>query len=340
MKKFYKIAIVLVTLGASLNTHAQESKGYTSFSISAGYDFGLKSGSPGQFALQPEFGKYFNDQFYVGIGSGILVDDRFNNVAIPAFIRTEIDFPARKITPFVSLQGGYDFNISDGGGLGRISPSVGFKVPVTQNTDFKLSFGYTRTFQDGGGDNMLGVKAGFSFNSGGKGFSDFLKSLEYTAEVETYTPISVEEVYSNEKLKLTAKTALGARFSILAPLPIENLYTGLSLGIGRFTEKHENDLDGGSIHEDYNSSSIYGNVMARIKYKAKQLTIADKLYPFAQVDAGADIFWNTIFSVQPAVGIAIETNNDKSIDISVGYATKSIEDTNKGSVRIAVGYTF
>ena len=338
MKKLYKIAIALCTLGVSLNSHAQESKGYTSFSINAGYDLGLKSNQPGLISIQPEFGKFFNNQFYAGIGSGFIVDDKFNTASVPIFLRTEIDFPARKITPFVSLLAGYNICVSGDNGAGRINPSVGFKVPVAKNTDFNLSFGYTHDFYNGFGSDFLGVKTGFSFNSGGKGFSDFLKTLEYTAELETFTPFSVEKSYSSDIEKITAKNTIGVRFSALAPILVDNLYAGISLGVGHYTEKHENSFDG--IKESYNESGVYGNAMARIKYKAKQITIADKIYPYAQVDAGSDIFWDAIFSVQPALGIAIETGNDKSIDISVGYATKSIEDTNKGCIRIAAGYTF
>lgn len=230
------------------------------------------------------------------------------------------------------------FNVSGGYSAGRINPSVGFKVPVSKSTDFNLSFGYTRTFYKGTGSDMLGLKAGFSFNSNGKGFAKFMKSLDYSAELETYTPMSVEESDASHSEKLTAKNIFGVRFSALAPILVDNLYAGISLGVGRYTEKGEFASD--AIKETTSESSVYGNAMARIKYKVKQVAIASKVYPYAQVDAGADIFWDAKFSVQPAVGIAIETNNNKSIDVSVGYATKNFEDSNKGCLRIAAGYTF
>ena len=81
--------------------------------------------------------------------------------------------------------------------------------------------------------------------------------------------------------------------------------------------------------------------MARVKYKAKQIAIADRVYPFVQVDAGVDALFDAIFSVQPAVGVSIATKGDHSIDVSLGYATKRLDnEQNKGCMRIAVGYTF
>lgn len=133
---------------------------------------------------------------------------------------------------------------------------------------------------------------------------------------------------------------IGARFSALAPLPVQNLYAGLSVGVGRYTEKdiwYTND----GRHSNYEESSIYLNAMARVKYKAKQIAIADRVYPFVQVDAGLDALYDAIFSVQPAVGVSIATKGDHSIDVSLGYATKRLDyEQNKGCMRIAVGYTF
>lgn len=133
---------------------------------------------------------------------------------------------------------------------------------------------------------------------------------------------------------------IGARFSALAPLPVENLYAGLSVGVGRFTENDHFDNHQGA-ESDYDESGIYVNAMARVKYKAKQIAIADRVYPFAQVDAGVDAMYDAIFSVQPAVGVSIATKGDHSIDVSLGYATKRLDnEQNKGCMRIAVGYTF
>lgn len=74
-------------------------KGTTEFGINLGYDFGLQSGGGGFFSLQPEFGKHFSNQLYLGVGTGAYVDDKFNSVSIPAFVRAQVDFPMKGITP-------------------------------------------------------------------------------------------------------------------------------------------------------------------------------------------------------------------------------------------------
>ena len=338
MKKF---ALLLIASALSLSVLAQKDvAGTTEFNFNIGYDFGLQKGGGSYLSFQPEFGKHFTNQFYLGVGTGAYVDDGFNSVSIPAFLRAEIDFPMKGITPYVSLQGGYDFNTSgEGTGCGRINPTVGVRVPVGKNVDFNLGFGYTRTIVEGGGMDLLGFKAGLSFNSCGHGFSQFMKSLDYSVELEGHTPMTVKEEDREytEEVKIT--NMFGIRFSALAPLPVENLYAGLSLGIGRYTEKNTFCRD--DIEDKYDETGIYGNVMARVKYKAKQIAIADKVYPYAQVDAGVEALYDAMFSVQPAVGISIDTKENQSIDISIGYSTKRCEyEQNKGCMRIAVGYTF
>ena len=338
MKKF---ALLFSAIALSIGMSAQKDvKGTTEFSFNVGYDIGLQ-GASNCLSFQPEFGKHFTNQFYLGIGTGLFADDHFNSFNIPLFLRTEIDFPMSKCTPYISLQGGYDFNIGDDyTGAGRINPSVGVKVPVGKNVDFNLGFGYTRTIYSGGGTNLLGFKAGLSFNSNGRGFVHFLKTLDYSVELETHTPVTNSEYHSdifNSESK--AKGMIGVRLSALAPLPVKNLYAGLSLGVGRFTEKTTHVDSYGD--KTYTESGVYGNVMARVKYKVKQLTLKEKFYPFAQVDLGMDCMCEPIFSVQPAVGFSYETKGKQSIDVSVGYATKRNElEQNKGCMRIAVGYTF
>lgn len=338
-----KIALLFSAIALSIGMSAQKDvKGTTEFSFNVGYDIGLQ-GAPNCLSFQPEFGKHFTNQLYLGIGTGLFADDHFNSFNIPLFLRTEIDFPMSNCTPYISLQGGYDFNIGDEyTGAGRINPSVGVKVPVGKNVDFNLGFGYTRTIYSGGGTDLLGFKAGLSFNSNGRGFAHFLKTLDYSVELETHTPFtSKEENGGKSYVENKMKGMFGVRLSALAPLPVKNLYAGLSLGVGRFTEKNTFVDVYGDFHPSKSQSGVYGNAMARVKYKVKQLTLKEKFYPFAQVDLGMDCMCEPIFSVQPAVGVSYETKGKQSIDVSVGYATKRNElEQNKGCMRIAVGYTF
>ena len=331
---FKRFALTFIVFSLCFVSHAQNgNKGKTIFAFNTGYDFVVSSGGGGYFTFQPEFGKYFSDRFYLALGSGLDTDEKFKTFAIPVFLRTEIDFSVNSsITPYVSLLGGYDFNVSGGVSYGRINPSIGVKVPLSKTVDFNLGFGYTRILFDNGGSDLLGVKAGFNFDSSGKGMAHFFKSLDYSVELGACTSVSAgEEKYKN---------IVGVRFNALAPLPVDNLYAGLSVGVG-YTENEHTFDNGDEIHEVYKESTIFLDMMARIKYKAKQISISDKIYPFAQVDVGANALYDFAFGVNPAVGISVETSPENSIDFSVGYLRMCPNDDKyKGALRIAVGYTF
>lgn len=314
-------------------------RGKGEFNLNLGYDISLDKGGRGAFTFQPEYGWHITDNFFLGFGTGIVTDDKFKSISIPAFTRLEICFlPGSKINPFFSLQGGYDFNVSGEGETGciRINPFTGFRVPIGKTTDFMCGFGYTRTIINGGGANYLGFKAGLSFNSAGQGAKRFFNSLDYSFDLETYTPRTMkyddddEEKYSN---------FYGLRFSITAPIVNDCLYAGISLGAGRYTLK--------DVEKNYEETTgeIYANVMARVKYKAKTLSIGDSLYPFAQLDfgeRGATPKDHISFVAIPSVGISLKTGKKQSLDASVGYDTNAIDgnmDKKSGGLRIALGYT-
>ncbi len=347
MKKLlFSLAIAIM----SLSTAAAQltNKKSNEFSVNLGYNFGLSENGGGTIFLQPEYGKHFTDQFYLGIGTGLRTDDGFDTWLIPAFLRAEVDFQAGNFTPYISLQGGYDFNISgfNGTGIGRISPTIGVKVPVSQHTTFNLGFGYTREIYDGGGADYLGFNAGISFNSGGRGFANFMKRFEYSLELETMLPVS-GPIYKDNHQQCQNKISsiVGVRFSGLLPTGLENLYAGYSLGIGMCNDEFTNESRGFSATSE--DKTGYINIMARAKYKIKQLSITNKIYPYAQVDMGMAGYEACLFSINPSVGISIMTSKEKSIDISAGYYSVGFEDiggeyetVSKGTIRIAAGYTF
>lgn len=334
MKHFITVlAAVLLCLGAS----AQDSKkGTNEFSINVGYDFALKKDVGGMVTLQPEFGRHFSDQFYLGVGTGVAADDKFKSYAIPVFLRAEVDLSKGKVRPYISLQGGYDFSTEGGDGNVRLNPVVGVKVPLSKTVDFNVGFGYTRTIFDGGGGDYLGLKAGFAFNSQGRGFSKFLKKLDYNVELETFTPASK----TSNGIKYKASSIYGLRLSAIAPVLLKNLYVGLSIGGGGWNSKEEYESGGGT-----DTWTPYLNVMARVRYKVKQATIAGRLYPFAQVDLGGTASDEVTFNVNPAIGLSYMTGKKQSIDLSLGYNTMTFdgsygESIKKGNLRIALGYTF
>ena len=160
--------VILTTIVAFLLCSNMSARKNGSFELGGtlGYDFGLKSHQGGLFNFQPEIGKYFSDQFYFGVGTGIVTDDKFDSQMLPVFARGEFDFPVtEKLTPFFSLQAGYDFGTHVNGSI-RINPAVGIKLPLSSKADFNFGFGYTRFISTRNGINStdyLGFKTGVSF---------------------------------------------------------------------------------------------------------------------------------------------------------------------------------
>lgn len=325
------------------NVVAQEVKKSTEFSINLGYQFGLKDGSGGMFTLQPEIGRYFNEQFYMGIGTGVVANDKFNAFAIPAYLRAEVDFPLKSVTPYISFQGGYDFNI-DGGGNGRIIPMFGVKVPITKNNFFNLGFGYMRTISKVGGFNGLGFNAGFSFNSPGHSLVKFFKSLDYTIELETFTPVKTTFKSNNDEYSTIYSKFIGLRFWGTKELPIKNLHAGIGVGLGIYDSKDRDKYKYNNEITEYSEICPYLNLMGRAQYDIKQFIIKDRIYPFAQIDLGMAAYFDVKFVINPAIGLSYIVNENSTLNISFGYAPLSIynydESTNKGSMRIALGYSF
>ena len=314
-----KVFLILACLW-SCALFAQEErtlKKSTELGINVGYDFSIDEGvSGGVFNFMPEFGKYFSDHFYLGAGTGFSTS-KFETFSIPLFLRAEVDFSTRRVIPYVSLLAGYDFNVDGGDGFIRLNPTLGVKVPVSTNTLFNVGFDYTRTIVDGGGNNMLGFKAGLCFNSGalsnaGKSLGRFFGGFNASAELEYISPTAG---YS---------CVYGLRLNFIHDFFLENLGLGLSVGIGDHDEAFEVDVP----------FSIA--IMARMQYRANQWKFGDMLYPFAYVDAGIASYMGDFLIFSPNVGLCLEINEKHSVDVVVGY-TK--QDDN-GALRLAVGYDF
>jgi hypothetical protein len=310
------------------------------WNVNFSYDFALKSGYSGVIAFQPEFGHYFSDQCYVGLGTGVLTDDKVDSWSIPLFLRAEFDFPSKDLIPYFSVQGGYDFSLSDteySSGCFRINPSIGVKLPLSSTTMLNLGFGYTRTIYNGSGIDYLGLKAGLAFGTQGRGLSHFFKKMNYSIELEGYSKVDSGELDNMERIQYSS--IYGVRFSMLYPIS-KQFGLGPSVGIGQLkdSETYRGDTD--------STNEIYLDLAVRAKYKVTQIALNDKIYPFAQIDFGiAPGYADFVPRVNPAVGLSYQVGKKSSADISVGYSrigveTEECHTKGKGSLRVAIGYSF
>jgi hypothetical protein len=336
MKRFFFLA--MITLLAAFSAKGQTpSKGSNQWNINLSYDFALKSGYAGMIGIQPEFGHYFADQVYLGAGTGVVADDKFKSVAIPLFLRAEYDWNTQgSILPYLSVQAGYDISLnseSSSSGYYRINPSIGVKLPLSNTSLLNLGFGYTRTISSGYGTNYLGLKAGIIFDTQGKGLANFFNKFDYTAELEGYTNVTLDQSEASWDEDIKYSSIYGVRFAMLYRID-KQFSVGPSIGIGRMTDSSAD------------SGEAYIDLTLRAKYKINQIAINDKLYPFAQLDCGwsPNTFADSAFRLNPAVGVSYQFSQKHSIDFSVGYTKIAIdgwdEVESKGALRFAVGYNF
>lgn len=330
-KTLMLLAVVVLAVGNAV-AQTDSKKGSNEWRLNLSYDFGLKSESKGMIGIKPEFGHYIADNVYLGIGTGVIGMNNFKSVSIPIFAHAEYDFSTSSdVVPYFSVQGGYDIYTSGGGGgAGEVNPSIGVKFPIGKNTDMNIGVGYTRLIAKGGyGADYAGVKAGFIFDTAGRGLAKFLRKADYSVGVEYYIPNKVTDGEYEEKYKM-----YGIQLNALFPV-YENLTIGPSIGFGLV--KH--------IGNYSNYTKEYLSAMLRFRYDVNQVTFLGSMHPYAYLDAGLRPtefdYFGYHFGVNPNVGVSYDLNNGGAIDLSVGYAKINYDDDiSKGILKIALGYKF
>jgi hypothetical protein len=325
IRRLFLLSVAILMTAFSVNGQPF-SKGMNVWNMNLSYDFALKSGNLGGFRFQPEYGHYFTDQCYVGLGTGCSVNEKFKSWSIPIFLRAEFNLAASgELIPFVSMQAGYDISCSSNPGNGRINPAVGVKIPWTDNTMLNLAFGYTRSISNGSGDDFLGVKAGVTFGASAAG--NFFRRFNYGIEVETYTSVKSEDEWGNVS---KYSSIYGFRYIMLYPVS-SRFDMGVTLGLGRY--------------KDYYGRGGDATMTIRAKYKATQYALTENIYPFAQLDYGlAPWFYGYSpdkVKFAPALGLSYKISEKRSVDLTFGYSSLLVDgDSWKGSLRMALGYSF
>ena len=156
------------------------------FDIDFGYNIPTKSGIDGTLAVGLNFGKRFSKNFYWGIGASTYIPTKTpssKELLIPITTEVKLYFPITntKITPYVSLKGGYVINTNDDirryvnrknliikkSNFGLIQIMPGLSFPLSGCIDFNLAAGYTHLFAVSGDSDDWGaiaIRAGFSFH--------------------------------------------------------------------------------------------------------------------------------------------------------------------------------
>lgn len=169
------------------NTVSNEGHRGLDFNIDLGYNLPTKSGSDGCPTAELSLGKRFSQSFYWGLGAGAYIPTGGGDIQIPITTEAKMFFSLgnSKVTPFVSLKGGYIINTADdihesvGKGKSRVSVTVeksnyallqlmpGVSFPLSGSVDFNLSAGYAHMVKVGGdvdGGGAFVIRAGFGFH--------------------------------------------------------------------------------------------------------------------------------------------------------------------------------
>ena len=306
--------------------------------------------SYGIVAAKADYNCYLTKNFSLGGGLGVSVPTIGKEIDVPLTLNLGWHFQAHKVVPYLSLQGGPVLAISLedndywwGAVFGMISPSAGVKIPIGKKTALDLSLGYVRYGLFESGTDGIVFKAGFAFGYSHRN-TVTARSRTAAASVHGGFCAGAETEYftsADDGFHNTVHSMYGVRGYALWNAFVENLYAGISVGMGF------NDYEKRYENSDYSESGkrFRYSIMPRVRYNVAAATIAGRVYPFAQVDAG--FAYNGVhsqFAVEPAAGLSVKTTGDQSLDFSVGYLPKiyfeSGSKTDGGSVRLAVGYTF
>lgn len=336
----------------------------TTFPGNDGADLGIKA----------DYNFYLTDHFSIGGGMGVDVPTSGEGMFVPMTLNLGYHFPMRKVAPYLSLQTGPLFVFAFGdnefvmASTGILSPSAGVKIPIANNVALDLSLGYMRYGLFESGTNGIVFRAGFSFGYSHRGSSHAKRLGESGVGSNadgSYENAVAESAARNRNAAASVHGGFcagaeaeyftsasdggenrmhamyGVRGYALWNAFVKNLYAGITLGLG--VADYEQTI------LDYNYSDrhkqIRCTVMPRVRYNVGAATIAGRVYPFAQVDAG--FAYNGVhcqFAAEPSAGLSVKTKDGQSLDFSVGYLPEidfgSGYKTDGGSVRLAVGYTF
>lgn len=226
------------------------------FNIDLGYNLPTKSGNDGWPTAELSLGKRFSKSFYWGLGAGAYIPTGDGDVQIPITTEAKMFFPLgnSKLTPFVSLKGGYIINTADdisvGSGKSKVKVEQsnyallqlmpGISFPLSGSVDFNLAAGYAHMVKvsgdvDGGG--AFVIRAGFGFHKNVNGVrrppvptrnKGFQLTLE--ADAASSWDIGSEKCFANLGANLVLGYKLNPNFSVGIGYGASQIHAGYEIG--------------------------------------------------------------------------------------------------------------
>lgn len=301
------------------------------------------------FQYSPSFNFQFtgsrqiHDKVTLGIGTGLGYNWNFKgNPKLPLFLNVNINDYAKNESPFLDIRSGYSFDFSNSDfSCFYFNPTLGYRFGK-----FGIGIGYQGSiaqYEHAKWSSEMNIRLSYYFGYHSTNASRTLTKGDFSVELSAELPIAAK-TKSHQ-----INPGLGIRFAYLLPV-IENFNAGLMAGISIHEGKMlDNWGDNDWAIKTQNDPLV---LAVRGKYRFQQIVIANKIYPWAQLDlgyrlAGGDI--NNGFYCSPAIGLSHDVREGKSsIDLGLGYSNLSIydwnytgnESKNAGIFRISLGYTF
>lgn len=365
----------------------------------------VKGATPG-FDINLTATRKINDYVSAGFGVGIVESFNFGSApTIPLFVRAHAEDFSKKWSPYFDFDLGYGFNTDDIG-LGSliINPTVGLRYgPVG------IGIGYygTKILKEGYQmGNAVNVKLSyyFGYHRSNSAFIRALRRLEFGVDLGVRVPWGgkVDESYSSEDNGSILNATVTNKFSVAGDINLsllypvnDNLSVGIMAGFGiaprkekrthshtytpEYMERHP-DAKGYGSEDEVTDYRTMVPIALRGKYRFRQVSVANRFYPFAALDLGVavnpDTFGGdagTSFYWSPTVGLALDVAGGRhSVELGLSYVPQTVstnvyeynptynsyyevydrlnpetgqrewvhDTTTLGGLRISLGYTF
>lgn len=315
--------------------------------------FSTQSGADPSFNINLTGSRKLNDYLAIGVGAGINESFKFSgSPAVPVFARVTAEDFSKKFSPFVTFDIGYV--VTSGKGL-LVNPVAGIRYD-----GFTLGVGYHGFKSNQKGSQMassVSIRLGYNFGyHHNPAVANFFKKFEFSLSAgaafasdnygyhESYdiTDLGIEDIDTKHSVRPAGV------FSAALTYPVwRNLYVGVAAifsiyesGFNR-TYGFEPDQDArpnaqeiyesfasrvnGLYNDDYSSTTNIV-IAGRLKYKFRELTLAKKLFPYAQLDLGGCVDYYNGLYFAPEIGLSMAVGSRHSLDLGIGYTTLYTDD--------------
>lgn len=296
-------------------------------------------------------GAYKNVHPNAMLGFGAEIAETWNfkgNPSFPLFVGLHAERFEDSFSPTFDFRTGYSLSTQDFDySTFFINPMVGVRF-----NRYGLSVGYlggiAPQVEGSKWSSAINIRFSYYFGYHPTRMSKALKKTNFVAEVTADVP------FAPSKYGYKFRFGEGINLGLLYPIS-EKFELGPMIGLHFINYKEEITAPDLSFIGYNNRNEPWAFLALRGKYRFRQISVANKFYPWAQLDLGVASYENTDFYYSPAIGFSYDVRDGKSsIDLGIGYGSFSADKATDGNgnwangegkfsvniIRISLGYTF